>query len=140
MIREARPSDMNKLLWLAEQFLKPSTLPFDPVAISQSISTHILCPRKCLFVAEKDGKVVGAIAGCKEVNFLGVMMASETILFVDQEHRGRAGLALIKAFEDWASPLPVMMNTRLDFHKDNRLDQLLERKGYKAIETHYMKV
>lgn len=140
MIREARPSDMNRLLWLAEDFLKPSQFTFDPVAISQSISTHMQCPRKCLFVSEKDDVVVGAIAGCKETNFLGIHMASETVLFVEQKHRGRAGLELIKAFEDWASPLPVMMNTRLDFHKDDRLDKLLERKGYKAIETHYMKV
>lgn len=140
MIREARPSDMNRLLFLARQFLEPSNLLFDPVAISQSISTHIGCPKKCLFVSTKGDKVVGAIAGVQSVNFLGVLMASETILFVDPDHRGRAGLELIKAFEDWAGGLPIMMNTRLDFHKDDRLDQLLLRKGYKAIETHYMKV
>ena len=140
MIREARPSDMSILLYLAKEFRSPSELPFDPIAISQSITTHILCPKKCLFVYSKDDKVVGAIAGVKSVNFLGVGMASETILFVDTAHRGKAGLALIKAFEDWAGGLPTMMNTRLDFHKDDRLDQLLLRKGYKAIETHYMKV
>jgi GNAT superfamily N-acetyltransferase len=131
---------MNRLLHLAKDFLSPSELPFDPVAISQSITTHILCPKKCLFVSTKGDKVVGAIAGVKSVNFLGVVMASETILFVDPDYRGRAGLELIKAFEDWAGDIPVMMNTRLDFHKDDRLDSLLMRKGYKAIETHYMKV
>jgi hypothetical protein len=140
MIREARPSDMNRLLWLAEDFLKPSQFTFDPVAISQSISAHMQCPRKCVFVYEQEGKIIGVVGGMKSANLWGLVIANESLLFVEKTHRGRAGLSLIKAFEDWAGDCPVMINTRLDFHKDDRLDKLLERKGYKAIETHYMKV
>jgi GNAT superfamily N-acetyltransferase len=131
---------MNRLLWLAEDFLKPSRFAFDAVSISQAIAAHIQHAQKCLLVAEQKGKVVGMVAGSKSPTFLGVMMASETVLFVEQQHRGRAGLALINAFEEWARPLPVILNTRLDFHKDERLDKLLERKGYAPVETHYMKV
>lgn len=78
---------------------------FDPQAAWDGLGAW-LCDNhtKVMFVAEKDGQVVGMLAACLIATWFGSdVAASEELFFVHPEHRGsRAALVLMKSFCEWA--------------------------------------
>ncbi len=70
----------------------------------QSLRSVIASPAGCVLVAEKEGVVIGWMAGgIAEQWFSRQLMAFEYGLFVAPEHRGgTAGPRLAKAFITWA--------------------------------------
>ena len=76
---------------------------FDPAKVTQI--AHQLIPTKGVGVAERDGKIIGMMAGVVVPTWFGHdLMATDLVLYVKPEHRKttRAALLLIRAFEAWA--------------------------------------
>jgi predicted N-acetyltransferase YhbS len=96
--------------------------------------------RGLLIVAFDDGKVIGGIGGSVAPMFINHahQMAYECFWWVHEEHRGRLGLKLLKAFETRAKELDcsfvMMMTLSL-----NDVGALYERLGYEKFETGYVK-
>lgn len=94
-----------------------------------------------MYVLEIDGEIQGAIGGVvvPDLND-GVLMGNEAFWFVVPEARGQ-GLRLLDAFEksvEKAGAKRIGMIHLLNLMPDV-LAKLYIRKGYKAIETHYIK-
>jgi GNAT superfamily N-acetyltransferase len=94
-----------------------------------------------VLISEQDGKPTGAIAGFVHPDISdGVLTLSEAFWYVTPESRGH-GIKLLKAFEDFAKSSGcerVMMIHLLEINAE-ALSKIYARRGYKAIEIHYVK-
>ncbi|HET7663892.1 MAG TPA: GNAT family N-acetyltransferase [Rhodanobacteraceae bacterium] len=107
MIREAAHADIGTLLLLAEAMHAESKwrrMHFDldkTAALFRHLIDH---PTGCVLVAERDGEVIGGMAGwCDEHFFSRDKFAGEFGVFVKPTRRGGlAAAGLLKAFHEWA--------------------------------------
>lgn len=96
------------------------------------------------FVAEKDGEIVGMFGGFITTPFFSDdKIASDYTFYVAPEHRrkGRAALALIRAFEDWAAAQGAVdlvpgVSTQIDAESTVRF---YEKLGYERYGTAMIK-
>ncbi|MEC5375443.1 GNAT family N-acetyltransferase [Pseudocitrobacter sp. MW920760] len=108
MVRNATAGDIPALIELGARMYIESRYsqnsPFDEEKCAELARTLISSPAGCLLVAEKDGAVIGWLAGgIAEQWFSRQLMAFEYGLFISPEHRGgTAGPRLAKAFITWA--------------------------------------
>jgi GNAT superfamily N-acetyltransferase len=106
MIRPATTADIGALLLLAEAMHAESRyapLPFDLAKVADLFG-GLIGGAGCLLVAERDGEIVGGLAGwCAEHFFTRAKIASDFGLFVPQNRRGGLVAArLLQAFAAWA--------------------------------------
>jgi len=68
-------------------------------------------PVSCVYVAEQDGKIVGFIVGMLDVlyHFTDKFYATDVFTYVKPDAARRSGVDLIKAFIDWAKPIPEVI-------------------------------
>lgn len=80
-----------------------SRIPFDPVRAAESMR-RIIGGSGVVFLYERDGVVVGGIAGYVEMHWAcDATIAQEAAFFIDREHRGgMAASRLICALITWA--------------------------------------
>jgi len=90
-------------------------------------------------VCEDGDRIVGAIIGMRSPVWLkrGETVAVELGWWVDPEHRG-PGMDLLRAFEDWAYPLPVVMSDTI-MDGSTPAGPLLEKVGYEMIERAFVR-
>lgn len=108
MIRLANPDDIERLAHLGELMHHESRfarMPYSTAKVRALLAMLIENPDGCLFVAERDGQVVGGFAGMiSEHWFSEDQIASDLALFIAPDHRGGMTAArLLKAFTAWAS-------------------------------------
>ena len=108
MVRNATAGDIPALIELGARMYIESRYsqnsPFDEEKWAELARSVIASPAGCVLVAEKEGVVIGWMAGgVAEQWFSHQLMAFEYGLFVAPEHRGgTAGPRLAKAFITWA--------------------------------------
>ena len=108
MVRNATAGDIPALIELGARMYIESRYsqnsPFDEEKCAELARSVIASPAGCVLVAEKEGGVIGWMAGgIAEQWFSHQLMAFEYGLFVAPEHRGgTAGPRLAKAFITWA--------------------------------------
>lgn len=107
-VRLAEPADLDRVVEMCTRFAIESTFrqlgeasPGKIVALAGTLGAS---DDGCVFIADVGGRAVGLIAGHVYVHpMFDITMASELVWWVDPEHRaGRTGVALLKAFEQWA--------------------------------------
>jgi len=137
-IRPATLDDLDRILDLGEQLHKESPrwsrLSFNRAKAAEFIAQLILGPAGVVFVAEKDGVVVGGIAGMAAAHWCSDdIVAQEVSLFMDPGARGSmAAVRLICALTAWgeikgAEWLQAGTSTGLD---PERTAGLYERLGF----------
>ena len=108
MVRNATAGDIPVLIELGARMYIESRYsrnsPFDEEKCAELARALISSPAGCLLVVEKNGAVIGWLAGgIAEQWFSRQLMAFEYGLFIAPEHRGgSAGPRLARAFIDWA--------------------------------------
>lgn len=139
MIREATHADMPKLLKMAESFygLLPFKEPFNEESVYNSISNMIDSEAGALFTDEEARCMLGAIVYPAWMNH-DVLIASEMLWWSENP---RASTKLLKSFEEWGinKGASYFHMIRLESNEPNRLDDLYQRKGYRALEHVYFK-
>lgn len=105
-IRPAQAADFDRMLVLAAMMVRESPR-YSRHAFSVDKARQlfaVLMQRGGLFVADKDGELVGFFAGLVAEHFLSTdRVASDIGVFVLPEHRGgSAFVRLVRAFEAWA--------------------------------------
>ena len=106
MIRPATPHDIPRLVELGQLLHDTSSyagIRYIPEKVT-ALLRALISGAGTLFVAERDGRVVGGIAGgIAEIWFSNETTAYDYCLFVDPATRhGVTTIGLIKAFEAWA--------------------------------------
>lgn len=138
-IRDATHDDLPDVLHLVEQLHAESPrfsrFTFSYEKTAQTLHNLVDNPDGCIFIAVKDGAVVGMLVGLALAHLISEdRLASDLGFYVTPLHRGSTiGARLIKAFETWAEGRNVI-ETTLEVNtgiEGERTVKLLERRGYK---------
>ena len=129
---------------MAHNFQKVAGFPIacDPATFSMQLCQMIDVADDCeVFVIDLgDRKLVGFLmAELARSRISGGTFASEVLLWIEPEHRGRWFKPLVAAYERWAMENGAD-GAFLSSQMDQRTSVVFERIGYKAVQTHHLKV
>jgi len=140
MIRRAQKSDIPEIIRLSETMHMESryrTLPYNGAKFADLIGKLIANSDGLVVVAEKDGQLIGAIAGMVVENyFADARIAYEFGLYVEPAQRGTlAGYRLAKSYVDWATEkgadqIDMGITTGIT---EERTGKMYERLGLKHV-------
>ena len=142
MIIQAIENEVNQILLLGNQFAEESEfVRFNSDVAIENVKKIIATNIGILFLAYDNSKLIGMICGIKYPDFLtGLLTATELFWFVDKRKRG-VGLKLLSKFESWARKENckniIMMH--LSDSMPETVKTIYEKKGYKHLESHYIK-
>lgn len=140
-------SDLTKLVELFRRCLSDS--PY-PVSFDENYWTEFIILARghpdiyTVIVAEVDDEYVGTLVG--QVYFGHPLMdhwqcAMEMFWYVKPEHRGLGAFRMVNLYEQWAKEVGCSHCTMslLANEHGEKLDRIYRAKGYKQLETQYLK-
>ena len=97
-----------------------------------------------LVVSAPEGDVAGVAQGILmaisfEHHFGPVLLAKETVWWIDPAHRGRAAVQMLDAYEAWAASKKCQFVGMAGMGADPDVAKLYLRRGYRVAETHFLK-
>lgn len=138
MIRPATADDIPQLLAMGQRFAERARLwdhvGYDPASMEATFRAMIEGDAFCLFIGQAGA--LGGMVAPHPFNH-GQMIADELFWWSE----GREGLALLKAYEDWAGSFrAVIRMTTLEAVEPERVGKLFARRGYVPLERAFVKV
>jgi hypothetical protein len=138
VIRAATEDDIPRLLEMGAKFAERAKLNdhvgYDPASMAETFRAMIEGDNFCLFVG--DAGALGGIVAPHPFNY-AQMIADELFWWSE----GREGLALLKAYEEWAgSHGAVIRMTALEAVEPERMGKLFARRGYRPLARAVVKV
>ena len=134
---------LSEIARLGTQFQAEGILPgeFIAEAFTKTWANLIWQDIGAIFALEKNGEIVGGLGA---VTFPdpndGAVVANEMFWFVAKSDRGH-GMKLLTAFENWAKQRGA--KRAMMVHLENLFPDALRRiytaRGYRPVETHYLK-
>lgn len=115
--------------------------PFDPSYAASLFMFHLRDAHAVCFVHDVDGTAQGLIMGTMFEHPYGpVRVSKDTMWFIDPAHRGgSAAVRMLDAFENWARAEGCNFGGIVGMGEDPNIKKLLERRGYRAAEVHFIK-
>ena len=146
-IRDANHSDILDITIAAKLFSKETNHPalntINPNKVATSLQQLIDSESGIVKVVCFNAEIVGAIAGVvTELPINDFIVSQELMLWLDPSHRnGKTAPKLIDAYVEWATKLgcDYARLSALDVILDGKAGILFKRKGFKPIETAYIK-
>ena len=147
ILRDAIETDVLDIVLAVKQFCKEVPHPawgrFDSNKVKDLVSSLIDSEAGFVKIVTIDEEVVGAlIATATPVPINSFIFAQELMFWLDPDHRnGKTSPKLIDAYVEWSKAVGcdfVRLST-LDELLDSRVGVLFKRKGFKPIETAYIK-
>lgn len=149
-VRKATKKDTNEVLPLLEEFYKQTKhytlqlIPWNKYESKQVFKSLLDFPATEVFVAEKDGEIIGTAGVVKSPIWLSPrnFAATELFWYVKPSCRKtRAGKLLFNALEEWALCNNCVSNTMVALeHLDiNRVANMYKAKDYEAAERTFIK-
>ena len=145
-VRKATTNDIAALSAMGEKFLAYSEYgSIAPVAgadLGRGIARFV--EGGFAYVAEIDGKVVGALLGIMSPVWFApeIRYAIEIAWWVNEEARGgRAAFRLLNAFEAWArdNGARAVVLSDLVINGETPVGKIVERLGYRMVERSHLK-
>lgn len=140
MIRPATKHDIPEIVRLSETMHQESryrTLLYNGDKFARLMARLIDSPAGMVAVAERDGQIIGAIAGVvTDHYFADATISYELGLYVEKAHRGTlAGYRLAKEYIDWAKSqgvdqVDMGITTGID---EERTGRMYERLGLRHV-------
>lgn len=140
MIRHATEADVPRIVEMGRRFVESTAyqgrIGFDPARVESLARGMLSTPNMAGFVSERDGVVVGMLGmHVYEHPMSGERVATETVWWMDPEHRGTDGVRLLKAGEAWARSLNA--TTLYMVAPSPEVERLYAALGYARLETTY---
>ncbi|NSZ73259.1 GNAT family N-acetyltransferase [Agrobacterium tumefaciens] len=138
-VRFATASDRDRVVTLLRESHAAAgfTFPFQAAYADQLFQQHMASQKACVLVAGNPARGV-LMAVAFEHPFGAGRIAKETVWFVTPEARGRGAIKMLDAYEVWARSLGCV-SAGMASLATNDVSSLYERRGYSAVETHFMK-
>lgn len=113
------------------------TFPFQAAYADQLFQQHMASPKACVLVAGNPARGV-LMAVAFDHPFGAGRIAKETVWFVTPDARGRGAIKMLDAYEVWARSVGCV-SVGMASLTTNDVSRIYERRGYSAVETHFMK-
>lgn len=151
MIREALATDKSRVISLLRDSRVGAgfdradgptgfVFPFDPVYAERLFLNHLAHSKACCIVHDVGGVAQGVLmAVAFEHAFGPVLLAKETVWWIDPAHRGSAAMRMLDVYENWASEQECVYAGMAGMGDDPTVGKLYARRGYNIAETHYLK-
>lgn len=141
-IRPAAATDVPTVVAMAERFLRDTPygaqLTSDPDRLAGFARRLLENPAGALYLAERDGAAIGMIAlWTYEHPYSGDRIASELVWWVNPEHRGSAGVRLLRRAEAWAKAQGARALQMIA--PSPRVAGFYEACGYEWVESSYQR-
>lgn len=141
-VRRATVGDFSQAEALFEEFMNESLADFgtsiEKGALNQTMQELV---ETCLVLENKDGKVIGLLAG-KIISdpMSGAKIFQEVVWYVAKAHR-RYGVFLIKEMEGRlrSEGIKVMIMVHMGNSMPEKVARFYEGMGYTHLECHYIK-
>lgn len=138
-VRFADQSDRDRVIALlreshAERGYK---YPFQAAYAEKLFQQHLAHSSACVLLLGKPAEGVLMAVAIEHPFGMG-RVSSESLWYVSQSSRGRGGFKMLDAYEEWARGQRCKFAGIVSL-KDNDVSKLYERRGYSAVETHFMK-
>lgn len=143
IIRPLEAQDLTRLAELGSEFYAEAGMPgsFIPAVFTAAWEGFFAADIGVIFAIEEKKEFLGALGAVitPDPND-GLQIATEFFWFVTKKARGN-GLKLLNAFEDWAKERGAVRMTMVHLSNlaPDTLKNLYLRRGYREIETHYIK-
>jgi len=146
-IRDANHSDILDITIAAKLFSKETNHPalntINPNKVAATLQQLLDSDVGLVKVACFNKEIIGAIAGVvSELPINDLVVAQELMLWLDPSHRnGKTAPKLIDGYVEWASKkgCDFVRLSALDGILSGKAGILFKRKGFKEIETAYIK-
>jgi len=146
-IRDANHSDILDITIAAKLFSKETNHPalstINPNKVAATLQQLLDSDVGLVKVACFKKEIIGAIAGVvSELPINDLVVAQELMLWLDPSHRnGKTAPKLIDGYVEWASKkgCDFVRLSALDGILSGRAGILFKRKGFKEVETAYIK-
>lgn len=146
-IRDANHGDILDITIAAKLFSKETDHPalntINPNKVASSLQQLIDSDLGFVKVVCFNNEIVGALAGAvTELPINDLVVSQELMLWLEPNHRnGKTAPKLIDAYVDWATRqgCDFARLSALDVVLDGKAGILFKRKGFKPIETAYIK-
>lgn len=142
MIRQAKPQDVAQIVELAVESVSRDPLPvrIDREGMAEMARELIAGNAHFAWVAEEDGKVVGAVGAITQPGFWHERMSCSVVMFYCR--RPGAGIALLREFARWVKSRPTIKiaSFHLEPGMDERIGVLLKRLGFTLSSPQFVYV
>lgn len=147
-IRKAEYADLGRYTELAMQFIHASPIssvvPVDPNGVADFLVQAVDNPSVGMWLAEKNGAVVGICAGAKIPLYFNTdySVVQELWWWLAPEARGSgAGPAMFKTLEAWAEEMnaAAIFMIALDDDRVEKTSKFYARAGFKPMERTFFK-
>ncbi|RSC31092.1 GCN5 family acetyltransferase [Agrobacterium sp. FDAARGOS_525] len=138
-VRFAQREDRDRIVALLRESHAAAgfTFPFQAAYADQLFQQHLASDKACVLVAGDPAQ--GVLMACAfEHPFGAGRIAKETVWYVTTAARGRAAIKMLDAYETWARSVGCV-SAGMASLATNDVSSLYERRGYSAVETHFMK-
>jgi GNAT superfamily N-acetyltransferase len=138
-VRFATADDRDRVVSLLRESHEAAgfTFPFRAAYADRLFQQHLASDKACVLVAGAPAQ--GVLMACAFDHPFGAgRIAKETVWFVSPAARGRGAIKMLDAYEAWAQSVGCV-SVGMASLATNDVSRLYERRGYSAVETHFMK-
>jgi GNAT superfamily N-acetyltransferase len=117
------------------------SFPFVATFAERLFVAHVEMMNGCCLALDVAGQAQGLLLAVAYQHPFGpVWLARETVWWIDPDHRGRAAIAMLDAYEAWAKRKGCAFAGMAGMGEDPDVAKLYLRRGYRAAEKHFLKV
>ncbi|QTK78330.1 GCN5-Related N-Acetyltransferase [Agrobacterium tumefaciens] len=138
-VRFATAEDRDRVVGLLRESHDAAgfTFPFQAAYADRLFQHHLVSDKACVLVVGNPAQ--GVLMACAfEHPFGAGRIAKETVWYVTLSARGRGAMRMLDAYEAWARSVGCV-SAGMASLATNDISSLYERRGYSAVETHFMK-
>ena len=147
IIRDATQEDVLDIVLAVKQFCKeiphPAWTKFNSNKVNNLVAQLVESENGFVKIVENEEEIVGAlIAVVSELPINDIWFSQELMFWIDPEHRkGRTAIKLIDDYVEWSEKRGCSFTrlSGLDSILDKKAGTLFKRKGFKSVETAYIK-
>ena len=141
IVRAATPGDRWRIIRLLEESHQAAgyTFAFEAARADHVLRLHLDRADACALVLDVDEVAQGVLlAAAYDHPFGAGKWAKETVWYITPAHRGRGGLRMLDAYEEWAGSAGCAVVSMAAL-ASNDVSRIYERRGYSPAETHFVK-